>query len=114
MAYICDGVYDAYAVAQETASAYAAAVASVVADCVLVGDATAKVTALANARAKAEVWVKSYFSAFTFTFDCIGCSAFAESYGYISKYVFLEAIATAEVKVCHQLTLQEYMRSKDA
>jgi hypothetical protein len=106
MAYLCEGVGDANAIAEHTASAYAAAVASVVADCVLVGDASAKVTALANARAQAEVWVSSYFKAASLTTDCITCSAFASSYGYISKYVFLEAIATAEVQVCHLYTLQ--------
>jgi hypothetical protein len=73
----------------------------VVAECVLVGDASAKVTALANAKAKAEVWVTSYFNAISFSSDCQTCSAYAASWGYISKYVFLEAIATAGVKVCH-------------
>jgi hypothetical protein len=104
VAYLCDGVGDANAIAEQTAEAYAAAVVSVVADCVLVGDATAKVTALANARAQAEVWVNSYFSAYAFGTDCKTCGAFADSYGYISKYVFLEAIAAVEVNVCHQFT----------
>jgi hypothetical protein len=76
-------------------------VASVVANCVLVGDASAKVTALANAKAKAEVWVSSYFGAVAAAGDCETCSAYAASWGYISKYVFLEAIASAGVKVCH-------------
>jgi hypothetical protein len=100
-AFVCNGAGTSAAAAQSTASAYAAAVASVVADCVLVGDATAKVTALANAQAKAEVWVGAYFDAFAAAGDCETCSAFASSWGYISKYVFLEAIATAGVKVCH-------------
>jgi hypothetical protein len=102
VAYLCDGTGDANAIAEATAEAFAAAVVSVVAECVLVGNATAKVTALANARAQAEVWVNSYFSASAFSSDCKTCNAFASSYGYISKYVFLEAIAAAEVTVCHQ------------
>jgi hypothetical protein len=93
--------------AQQTASAHAVAVASVVADCVLVGDATATVHALANARAKVEAWVTSYFNAFVFSGDCETCEAFASSYGCISKYVFLEAIPTAEVNVCEVLTAKE-------
>jgi hypothetical protein len=100
--YLCNGDGDPLVIAQQTASAYAAAVASVVANCVLVGDVSAKVTALANARAKAEVWVNSYFDAYAFGSDCKTCDAFARSWGFISKYVFLEAIASAEVKVCHE------------
>jgi hypothetical protein len=103
--YVCNGAGTAAAVAQATASAYAAAVASVVANCILVGDASAKVTALANARAKAEIWVTSYFNAFAFASDCETCGAYAESWGFISKYVFLEAIATASVKVCYVLCI---------
>jgi hypothetical protein len=105
-AYLCKGAGTAAAAAQATASAYAAAVASVVASCVRVGDAAAKVTALANAQAKAEVWVGSYFNAISSAIDCEPCTAFASSWGYISKYVFLEAIATAGVKVCHPLREQ--------
>jgi hypothetical protein len=101
--YLCNGDGDPLVIAQQTASAYAAAVASVVANCVLVGDVSAKVTALANARAKAEVWVNSYFDAYAFGSDCKTCEAFAHSWGFISKYVFLEAIASAEVKVCHEI-----------
>jgi hypothetical protein len=99
--YVCHGVGTTAALAQQTASVYAAAVASVVANCVLVGDASAKVTALANAKAKAEVWVTSYFNAIAFSNDCETCFAYAASWGFISKYVFLEAIATAGVKVGH-------------
>jgi hypothetical protein len=105
--FVCSGSDFVETAAQQTASAYASAVASVVADCILVGDATAKVHAVANARAKAEVWVTSYFNAFSAAGDCETCEAFSRSYGYISKYVFLEAIATAEVKVCTASTSRE-------
>jgi hypothetical protein len=98
--YLCHGIGTTAALARQTASAYAAAVASAVANCILVGDASAKVTALANANAKAEVWVTSYFDAIASAADCKTCTLYAQSWGYVSKYVFLEAIATAGVKVC--------------
>jgi hypothetical protein len=110
---VCSGVDFVQTAANQTASAYASAVASVVADCILVGDATAKVNAVANARAKAEVWVASYFDAFAAAGDCETCESFARSYGYISKYVFLEAIATAEVKVCTVSTAREAVTIKN-
>jgi hypothetical protein len=99
-AFACDGTGSAASVAKATASAYAAAVASVTATCVLAGDATASVKASAEARAKAEVWVSAYFDAIASAATCGTCKAWASSWGYIEKWVFLEAIAKAEVKVC--------------
>jgi hypothetical protein len=100
-AYLCDGLGTAAGAAQAAASAYAAAVASAAASCILVGDARAKEASLANARAKAEAWVSAHFDAITTAVDCEKCSPFVVSWGYIHKYVFLEAISTAEGKVCH-------------
>jgi hypothetical protein len=102
-AYICDGSGSSEEAASATASAYAAAVASVVAECVLAGDASASVKATADARAKAEVWVLAYFDAVAQASDCEKCEAWAASWGYIEKWVFLEAIAQAEVNVCYHL-----------
>jgi spore coat protein U-like protein len=101
VSHICTGAGLATDVAKATASAYAAACASVVASCVLVGDSTAKVKALASAQAKAEIWVASYFNALAFGSDCEACTAYASSKGYIEKYVFLDAVAKAGVTVCH-------------
>jgi hypothetical protein len=100
-AYICDGTGSSNDIAAQTASAYASAVASVVANCVLVGDSSAKVHAVAEAKAQAEIWVSSYFEAVANAANCETCEAWAYSWGYISKWVFLEAIAKAEVKVCN-------------
>jgi hypothetical protein len=80
---VCKGAGTAAAVAQATASVYAVAVASMVANCVLVGEASAKVTALANAKAKAEVWVSSYFGTVATAGDCETCSAYATSWEYV-------------------------------
>jgi hypothetical protein len=98
---ICKGAGTDTDVALAAASAYAAACASVVAECVLVGDASAKVTALAKAQAKAEIWVASYFDAIAFASDCEACKAYAQSWGYIEKYVLLDAVAKAGGTVCH-------------
>jgi hypothetical protein len=108
-AYLCNGSGTAAGAAQAATSAYAAAVVSAVASCILVGDASVKVSALANARVKAEAWVSAHFDAITSAVDCEPCGEvtdFAYSWGYINKYVFLEAIATASVKVCHPLKEQ--------
>jgi hypothetical protein len=107
--YLCKGDGDAHAIAVATASAYAAAVASVVAKCVLVGDVSAKITALANAEAKAKVWVNSYFDSFAFGADCKTCDSIANSWGFISKYVFLEAIAKAQIKVSHKPSIPTFL-----
>jgi hypothetical protein len=74
-----------------------------VANCVLTGDASASVKATADATAKANVWVSSYFDAIAEASNCKTCEAFANSWGYIEKWVFLEAIAWAEVAVCYVL-----------
>jgi hypothetical protein len=84
----------------QTASAFAQAVASATAECILSGDATASAFASAEAKAKAEIWVASYFDAFAAATNCETCEAWAGSWGYIEKWVFLEAIAKAQVKVC--------------
>jgi hypothetical protein len=99
-AYVCDGTGSSEEAAYATASAYAAAVASVVANCVLAGDASASVKAAADARARAEVWVSAFFDVVAQATDCEKCEAWASSWGYIEKYVFLEAIAQAGVRVC--------------
>jgi hypothetical protein len=99
--YLCDDYGDPYAIAESTASAFAEAVAYAAASCVLIGDATANAHASANAKAQAEIWVTSYFDAWASASDCKKCDAYASSWGYIQKYVFLEAVANAEVKVCN-------------
>jgi hypothetical protein len=58
------------------------------------------VKASAEAKAQAEVWVSAYFAALAEATTCTKCEAWADSLGYIEKYVFLEAIAKAEIKVC--------------
>lgn len=69
-------------------------------ECELSGDASVSVNAKTRARATAEIWATSYFDAFASADNCQKCDAYADSYGYITKYVFLEAIAEAEIKVC--------------
>jgi hypothetical protein len=44
--------------------------------------------------------VSAYFAALAEATTCTKCEAWADSLGYIEKYVFLEAIAKAEIKVC--------------
>lgn len=106
-AYICDGAGSVDAIAAETASAFALAVASASVDCRLEGDASVHVDAKASAYAQAEIWAAAYFNAYAFGTNCETCDAFAESYGYIEKYVFLQAVADAEVKVCCMHTVAE-------
>jgi hypothetical protein len=99
-AFACDGTGSAEAIATQTAKAYAAAVASATVTCVLAGDATASVKASAQARARAEIWISAYFDAISFAATCETCQSWASAWGYIEKWVFLEAVAKAEVRVC--------------
>jgi hypothetical protein len=97
--FLCDGTGSAESIASQTASAYALAVADAIAYCVLTGP-SAKAHATAAARARAEIWVSAYFDALTQAISCVKCSEWGYSWGYIKKWVFLEAITRAEVKVC--------------
>lgn len=99
--YICSGGSSgvAHDVASATAKAYAKAVAAASAECKLSGDATAHVDAYSKAVAKANVWLEAYAQAVAAAGDCENCEAFAESWGYIAKDVFLKAVADAKVKV---------------
>lgn len=96
-AFICgrSGAKTAHDIAEATAEAFALAVATASAECKLSGDASAYVNAEANARAAADVWLEAYASAFAQAGDCNQCSAFASSWGYVQKHVFLEAVAKA-------------------
>jgi hypothetical protein len=58
------------------------------------------VKASAEARARAEIWISAYFDAISSAATCGTCQAWAQAWGYIEKWVFLEAIAKAEVNVC--------------
>jgi hypothetical protein len=99
-AFACDGTGSASSIARQTAGAFALAIAGSAGGCVLAGDASAKVYASAQARSKAEVWLSAYFEAIALAATCGKCEAFTTSWGYIEKWVFLEAIAKAEFKVC--------------
>jgi hypothetical protein len=84
-----------------------------VATCSLTGESIASVKAFADARAKANLWVSSYFDAVAEASNCKTCKAFASSWGYIEKWVFLEAIARAEVAVCYVLDGRNQQFLKD-
>lgn len=100
-AYICNGETDksAHSIAEATASAYAEALAFASVQCSIEGDAEAHGTASAKAEAAAHVWIKAYAEAFASAGDCDKCEAWAESYGYVEKEVFLKAVASAEAKL---------------
>jgi hypothetical protein len=98
-AFLCDGTGFAESIASQTASAYALAVADAIAYCVLTGP-SAKAHATAAARARAEIWVSAYLDALSQATMCVKCSEWGYSWGYIKKWVLLEAITRAEVKVC--------------
>ena len=100
-AYICNGETgkSAHNIAEATASAFALAVATASATCEVQGDAEVHVSASASAIAAAEVWVAAYAQAFAGAGDCDKCDAYAASFGYIEKEVFLKAVAQADIKV---------------
>lgn len=102
-AYICsegESGKSAHTIATATAEAFALAVASASAECELLGDANVQVDASSSAVAAATVWLGAYAAAFAGAGDCDKCDAFAASYGYVEKDVFLKAVADAEIKVC--------------
>lgn len=101
--YICSGgsgVHSEHDIAEATAEAFAIAVATASADCELEGDAAVYVKAGAHAKAAAEVFVEAYADAFASSTVCGTCDAYASSWGYVSKHVFLEAVAKAGFLVC--------------
>jgi hypothetical protein len=112
IAFACDGTGSHSSIASATAEAYASAIAGIVGGCVLAGDASAKVYASAQARAGAEIWVSAFFEAMASAATCEKCAAFADSWGYIKKWVFLEAIAKAEYKVCLPSADRAFQHSK--
>ena len=69
------------------------------AKCEVEGEGGAYVNAHANAKAAGEVFVSAYAQAFASATDCDTCEAYAQSFGYIEKHVFLKAIADAGVYV---------------
>jgi hypothetical protein len=107
-AYICNGETgkSAHSIATATAEAFALAVATASATCEAQGNANFKVAASSSAKAAANVWVAAYASAFASAGDCDKCSAYAASYGYVEKEVFLKAVAQAEIKVRTSFTVQ--------
>jgi hypothetical protein len=105
-AYICDSGTKKtdVQIAEETAEAFAVAVASASAQCDLQGTTNAYVNAHAQAKAAAEVFVQAYAAAWASAGDCEKCGAFVGSFGYVEKYVFLEAVASTGFNVCPPLT----------
>ena len=97
--YICRGIGSAEKIAEDTAEAFALAVATASAKCELEGTTELYVNAHAHAKAAGEVFVAAYSDAFAAATDCDTCQAYAQSWGYIEKTVFLEAIAKAGVYV---------------
>jgi hypothetical protein len=85
--------------ARSAASAYAASVASAVANCTLVSDPSATLFARHKALEASRLWVSHYFN--EVARDCNTCSAFNASSGYVEKYVFLKALNSAADKVCN-------------
>jgi hypothetical protein len=98
--HICgSGNLTSTAIAEATAEAFALAVATASAECELNGTAQAYVNADAKAEARANVWLEAYASAFASASVCDNCEAYASSWGYVSKHVFLEAVAEVSVQV---------------
>lgn len=96
--YICgggSGTHTEHDIAEATAEAFAIAVATASAECELEGDTAAYVNAKAHAKAAADVFVEAYADAFAGATVCGKCDAYASSWGYVSKHVFLEAVAKA-------------------
>lgn len=101
-AFICNALADATSsqqIAEDTASAFALAVASASVECELQGDAYVQVDASSSAVAAAEVWVGLYANAVAEAGACEKCDAYASSFVIIEQGIFLEAVAQADVHV---------------
>ena len=86
------------------ASAFALAVAASSVECEAEGNAKVSADAYAKATTKANVWLSAYAEAFASS-SCDKCDAYASSWGFVKKDVFLKAVAKAKASVycCHFL-----------
>jgi hypothetical protein len=102
-AYVCggEGYASVEAAAEATATLFAQAVAQASVYCEGSGDTKLYAEAHAKAVETAEGWLKAYAEAFASASVCGVCDAYAESWGYVEKYVFLKAVAEASAKVRH-------------
>jgi hypothetical protein len=107
-AYLCSetGTATAETTAQATATLFAEAVARASVFCE--GD-TPKASVLATQAA--EDWLEAYAEAFAQSSVCNTCESTVSSWGYVAKYVFLEAVASASaiVRLPHLLPSSEKM-----
>jgi hypothetical protein len=94
---------DPYDVAVATAKVFAKAVAGAFVYCKAMGDTKFYAKATAEATATLETWLTAYAEAFASAGVCGVCDSYAESFGYVQKYVCLEAVAMAEAEVCYKL-----------
>jgi hypothetical protein len=111
-AYLCSetGTATAETAAQATATLFAEAVARASVFCE--GDTafyTPKASVLATQAAKD--WLDAYAEAFAETSVCNTCESTVSSWGFVAKYVFLEAVASASaiVRLPHLLPSSEKM-----
>jgi hypothetical protein len=107
-AYVCggEGFASFEEAAAETAALFAQAVAQASVYCEASGDGT---SSYANANIYsvqiAEAWLAAYTEAFASSNICNKCEIYDWSWGYVEKYVFLEAVANASATVRAPLRL---------
>jgi hypothetical protein len=94
-----EGYVSAEAAAEATATLFAQAVAQASVKCEASGDTKFYANANAYAVQTAEGWLTAYAEAFAKASVCKKCDAYAASWGYVEKYVFLEAVASASATV---------------
>ena len=97
--YVCGKGGSEHEIAKATASAFVLAVASASVECEAQGNAKVSADAYAKATAKANVWLSAYAEAFA-SASCAKCEAYASSWGFVQKDVFLKAVAKAKASVC--------------
>jgi hypothetical protein len=100
-AYLCSetGTATAETAAQATATLFAEAVARASVFCEAEGDTAFYAKADVLATQAAEDWIEAYAEAFAESSVCNTCASTVSSWGYVAKYVFLEAVASASATV---------------
>jgi hypothetical protein len=95
--FLCDGTGSEGDISNRTAAVFASA--AFARACLPYGLPNSPEEVLEDVRGRVDVWLYALLDAMTYGSTCEKCEAWASSWGYIVKWVFMDAITKAEYHV---------------